>query len=101
MNEEMKKFKEFAGEGKVLMLIESHPNAESVRKEDRDFVSQRLASVVKAMAILTPSAVSRMIVNLFFLFKPPSFPTKMFQDLSQAKKWLKSVKTDAPKISVL
>jgi hypothetical protein len=96
MEEDMKKFKAFVGDKKVLMIAESHPNAESPSREDRDYISDRLAEVTRAMAILTPSAVSRMVVNLFFLFKPANFPTKMFQNVSDAKQWLQSLNTGRP-----
>src|SRR5690349_8149423 len=76
MDEDMRKFREFVGNKKVLMIAESHPHSESPPKEDREYISQSLTEVTQAMAILTPSAVSRMVVNLFFMFKPPSFPTK-------------------------
>ena len=101
MDEDMQKFREFVGHRKVLIIAESHPNAESPPKEDRDFISERLTEVTLAMAILTPSAVSRMVVNLFFLFKPPSFPTKMFQSVSDAKQWLLNVKKSGPGMPVL
>jgi hypothetical protein len=96
MELDMKKFKAFVGEKKVLMLAESHPTAETPAKEDRDFVSDKLTDVTKAMAILTPSALSRMVVNLFFLFKPAAFPMKMFQSVSDAKKWLQTVNKGRP-----
>jgi hypothetical protein len=96
METDMQKFKAFVGNKKVLMIAESHPNAESPAKEDRDYISERLTQVTKAMAILTPSALSRMVVNLFFLFKPPSFPTKMFQNVSEAKQWLQNVNHSRP-----
>lgn len=100
MEQEMKKFSGFIGNKKVFMIAESHPNAESPDRKDRDYISDCLSQVTAAMAILTPSALSRMVVNLFFLFKPASFPTKMFQSVSEAKQWLQGVKK-GPSIPVI
>ncbi len=92
MEEDMIKFRKVIGDKKVLMIAEAHPQTEQPRKEDRDFISEKLAEVTLAMAILTPNAVSKMIANLFFLFKPAPFPTKMFLNVSDAKQWLKEIK---------
>jgi hypothetical protein len=88
MLEDLQKFKQITGGKKMCMIIEGHPQAETPKKEDRDFISEKLAEVTKAMAILTPSAVSRMVANLFFLFKPAQYPMKMFVSVSDAKMWL-------------
>jgi hypothetical protein len=100
MEEDVVKLKEFVGNKKVLMIAESHPQAESPRREDRDYISERLSEIIQALAILTPSAVSRMVVNLFFLFKPDSFPTTMFQRVPEAKNWLQTIKKNGPVIPV-
>ena len=100
MEDDMRIFLQFVGDKKVLIIAESHPRAESPAKNDRDFISEKLNQVTLAMAIMTPSAISRMVVNLFFLFKPPAFPMKMFQSVSDAKKWLQGVKS-GPRLTVL
>ena len=92
MEADMVILKEKTGGKKVFMIAEGHPQAESPRKEDRDYISQQLSELVKALALLTPSAVSRMVANLFFMFKPPAFPMKMFVSVSDAKEWLRSIK---------
>ena len=101
MDQEMALLRSFIGPGKVNMLAETHPQAESPRKEDRDYIADRLHELVKAMAIITPNAVSRMVTNLFFLFKPPSFPTKMFVNVSDARKWLQTNVTKGPDVFAL
>jgi hypothetical protein len=88
MDKEFHQLKNFIGSGKVCMLAETHPKAESPHKEDRDYISERLNDVIKALAIITPNALSRMVTNLFFVFKPPLFPTRMFINVSDAEKWL-------------
>ncbi len=41
--------------------------------------------MIKAMDLISNSAAGRMIANLFFGLKPPSFPTKMFNNESVAR----------------
>ncbi len=101
MEEDLKKWREFVGHKKVLIITESHPNSESPAKEDREYISQALTEVAAGMAILTPSAVSRMVVNLFFLFKPAAFPTKMFQSVSEARHWLLNIRKKGPGVPVI
>ena len=96
MEEDYNKLRAFVGPRKVCMLAETHPNAESPHREDRDYISERLHELITALAIITPNAVSRMVANLFFLFKPPAYPTKMFVNVSDAKKWLENCKKRGP-----
>jgi hypothetical protein len=39
--------------------------------------------------MITTSPVSKMIANLFFGFKPPSYPVKMFTNKEEAVSWIK------------
>jgi hypothetical protein len=41
------------------------------------------------MAIVTSSPLSRMMANLFFSFKPPQYPVKMFQNEKDATEWIR------------
>jgi hypothetical protein len=101
MLEDVQKFKAFTGGKKVCMIVEGHPNSESPAKEDRDFIAEQLTDITKAMAVMTPSAVSRMVANLFFLFKPPAYPMKLFLDVSDAKAWLQTCLAKRPSNPVL
>lgn len=101
MLKEVEKFKQITGGQKVNMIVEAHPHRESPRKEDREFIAQQLAEVTNAMAILTPSALSRMVANLFFLFNPAPYPVKMFVSESDAKEWLETVKKKGPGAPVI
>ena len=81
-------FRKKFGEGKFCFLIDitdSPPNT----KEVRDWATQELNKMVKAIAMISRSALGRMVVNLFFGLKPPPYPTKMFSDEKEAKEWLK------------
>jgi hypothetical protein len=89
VSEEMERFKKFTNNKKVCMVAESNPKAPAPAKEERDFIADALTSITKAMAIVTTSPVSKMIANLFFGFKPPGYPVKMFTDKDEAVKWIK------------
>lgn len=89
VSEEMKKFRAFTNNKKVCMVAESNPKAPAPAKEERDFIADALSSITKAMAIVTTSPVSKMIANLFFGFKPPPYPMKMFTNKDEAVTWIK------------
>jgi hypothetical protein len=89
MNEEMDKFREITGGKKVCMVLETNHNSRPPKKEERDFIAEQLTSVTKAMAIVTSLPLSRMVANLFFGFKPPPYPVKMFSNEKEAKEWVK------------
>ena len=85
----MKRLRAFLGGRKVCMVVESNPNSRPPAKDMRDFVAEQLSSIAKAMAIVTSSPLSRMIANLFFSFKPPSYPMKMFTSEEEAVAWVR------------
>ncbi len=97
---EIQKLREIIGHKKVKMILEAHPNSESPRKDERDHIAEQLASVTQAMALITNSAVSRMVANLFFLFKPAPYPMKMFFTAQEAKGWLDKVSSKGGMVSV-
>jgi hypothetical protein len=41
------------------------------------------------MAVITSSPITKMLVNLFFGFKPPAYPLKMFLTEKDATNWVK------------
>lgn len=89
IKQEMIAFREITGNKKVCMIVASNPKAPPPAKEHRDFIADELASVAKALAIVTTSPVSKMIANLFFGLKPPPYPTKMFNTQEEAVEWIK------------
>jgi hypothetical protein len=89
VRQDMDFLKKITGNKKVCLIIESNPNSAPPEKKERDFIAAQLDSITKAMAILTSSPLSRMIANLFFGFKPPPYPVKMFTDPAEAKEWIK------------
>jgi len=86
---QMEKFKEVVGRKKVCMILETNSASPPPKKEDRDWIAKELESVTKAMAIIATSPLSRMIANLFFGLKPPSYPAKFFLNATEAKEWIK------------
>jgi hypothetical protein len=76
-----------AGEKKVCLLLDI-THAKPGKREDREFAAEELAKLVKAMALISSSPLGKMVANLFFNLKPPPYPTKMFTDENEARKWL-------------
>ena len=85
---EIDAFRKKFGPGKFCMLIDI-TDASPTPKETRDWAAEELNKMVKAIAMISRSALGRMVVNLFFGLKPPPYPTKMFSDEKEAKEWLK------------
>jgi hypothetical protein len=85
------KLLEFTGGKKVCMVIDAAPNRPPVKKEQRQIISDQLNRVVRALAIISHSPLSNMVINLYFNFKPPAYPTKLFTNDEEAVKWVKEV----------
>ncbi len=86
---QMEEFRKLVGGKKTCMIAETDPSAPPPKKEDRDWIAKELDSVVKAMALISTSSLSRMVANLFFGFKPPAYPVKFFANEKEAKEWIK------------
>lgn len=84
---EMEKFQKIIGNNKICMILDIS-YARPGRKEERDIAAVQLEKLVKAMALVTISPLSRMVANLFFGLKPPSYPVKMFSTVEDAKEWI-------------
>ncbi len=86
---ELDQFKEIVGHKKVCMVSEANPESRPPTKSERDFIAEQINGIVKAMAIITTSPLSRMIANLFFGLKPPPYPAKMFSNEKDAVEWIR------------
>ena len=86
---QMEEFKKILGYKKACMILETNSNSKPPKKEDRDFIADQLTQVAKAMGIISSSPLSRMVANLFFGLKPPSYPVKFFSNDKDAKEWIK------------
>lgn len=86
---QMDEFRKIVGSEKRCMILQTDNSAPPPKKEDRDWAAKELNSVTKAMGIISTSPLSRMIANLFFGLKPPSYPVKFFSNEVEAKEWIK------------
>jgi hypothetical protein len=87
--EQLEALKKMSGGDKLCMLMDiTHTRPRSQNRDDREFIATEMAKIVKAMAIISNSALGKMMVNLFFNLKPPPYPAKMFNDEHEARKWL-------------
>lgn len=84
----MEEFKKIIGEKKVCLLSDS-TDSTPANKEIRDYAAKVIPEIVKAIAIISRSAVGKMAANLFFSIKKQPYPVKIFNDESEAKAWLK------------
>jgi hypothetical protein len=84
----IERFKKITGGKKVCMLADIS-NSAPTNKENRDWAAQEMPNLVKAIAMISTSAMGRMVANLFFGLKPPPYPSKMFSSEKEAKEWLK------------
>jgi hypothetical protein len=89
IKEDLIGFRAFAGQEKICLVVEVNPKSKPASKEERDAVAAEITSIVKAMAMITSSPLTRMLANLFFNFKPPSYPIKMFLNEKDATQWIK------------
>ena len=84
----VEEFKKITKGKKVCLLIDT-TNSTPSSKEVRDYAAEIFPDLVKAIAMVSKSALGRMIANLFFGLKPPPYPVKMFSEETEAKEWLK------------
>jgi len=70
------------------MLVDVTHSMESTR-ETRDYVAEEFPKYVKALAMVSDSALGKMLANLFFTLKKQPYPAKMFNNEQDAKTWLK------------
>jgi len=57
------------------MLLEI-THGRPAKREDREFIAAELAKVIKALALMSDSALGKMVANIFFNLKPPPYPPK-------------------------
>ena len=82
-------FKKTLNGKKICLLVDVTNSSESSR-EIRNYAEQELPKFIKAIAMVSDSALGRMLANLFLTLKSQPYPTKMFNNEEDAKKWLKT-----------
>ena len=81
-------FIQVTGGKKVCLLADVTHSAETNR-EMREWAAEELPKLVKAVAMVSDSALGKMLANLFFALKTQPYPVKMFNDVQSAHAWLK------------
>lgn len=71
-----------------ILWIGDITQASPAEKEARLFAAQETPKFIKALALITNSFLSKTIADLFLLIHQPPYPTKMFSDVNEAKKWI-------------
>ncbi|MEX0720320.1 MAG: STAS/SEC14 domain-containing protein [Balneolaceae bacterium] len=75
------------GDEKVCLLIDVTNSPETPR-DIRDYAAEEFPKIVKAIAMISESALGKMVANLFFTIKTQPYPTRFFNSEKEAKKWL-------------
>lgn len=81
-------FLEITG-GKKVCLLSDNTDSPPANKEMRDYAAEVIPEIVKAVAILSRSALGKMAANLFFALKKQPYPVRFFDNEKDAKEWLK------------
>ena len=58
-------------------------------KETRKFSSEQLPHIYKAMAMVSPPGLAKLIMNILFKLKTPPIPMKSFSTELEARVWLR------------
>ena len=86
--EQFADLRKYIGDNKICMLLDITYSLPST-KEEREYGSEELNKIVQALALISGSALGKMVANLFFNLKPPPYPVKMFTNETEAREWLK------------
>jgi len=88
---EVAAMKRVAGGGRYPILVDIR-NSRSVTRDARQYLSgPEAAECVTAVALLTGSALTKIMGNFFIGFNRGTFPTRVFSDEGAALEWLRSV----------
>jgi hypothetical protein len=75
-----------------MLIFNDMREIRSITREARLFASSADAiQVVKAVALLIGSPVSRVIGNFFLGINKPPYPTRIFTSEAEALSWLKNI----------
>lgn len=80
--------KKFAGEEKLCMLVDSTHSSENTLKA-REYASKELPEIMRAVAVLSGSALGKMVANIYVKISSQPYPIKFFKSEEKAKAWLK------------
>jgi hypothetical protein len=92
MQQAVQEAKKLVGEKLVgnrkICIIADITNISLTTPDVRNLIAAELPKATRAVAILSGSAIGKMMANLFFSLKPQPFPVKIFDDETAARKWL-------------
>jgi hypothetical protein len=89
LRSEMEQLRTIIGSDKHCIIMESGGKGPLPPKEQRDEIARELNSVTRALAVVSSSPLGRMMANLFFSFKPPKYPMKLFSSEKEARAWVR------------
>jgi hypothetical protein len=76
-------------DGKKICGVMDVSNSSPTSKEAREYNSKEIPEMFKAIAFIARNPVGRMIANVYLGFKPFSFPSKVFSNEEDARKWIR------------
>ena len=79
----------FFAKGNSYPLLIDMRGIKSTTKKARQYMATIGATLVKAGALITGSALNRTLGNIFLTIDKPLVPTKLFTDEVSARQWLK------------
>jgi hypothetical protein len=71
----------------LLIYLKNSPVPD---KETRNFATEQLPTIYKAMAIVSKPGLATFVMNILFRLKPPPIAMKNFTNEQEAKEWLKN-----------
>ena len=76
-------------QGRPRPLLVDMTGIKSMTREAREeYAKAGVDSLVTAIGLVTKSAMSRIVANFFLSFNKPAVPTRLFNSVEAAKKWL-------------
>jgi hypothetical protein len=79
----------FFAKGLSYPLLVDMRGIKSTTKEARQYLATVGATLVKAGALITGSAINRTLGNIFLTIDKPAVPVKLFTKEASAREWLK------------
>ena len=77
------------GDREFTVLVDARKNHNATR-EGREFMAKSDNPNRKALAIMTNNLAVKLIANFYIKINKPKTPTKLFNDIKEAEKWLKT-----------
>jgi hypothetical protein len=75
---------------KKICWIGDITDAPPPEKTARDYAAEESPKLIKALALITKSSLSKMIADIFMMVKRPPYPTRMFTNETEAREWIRS-----------